>query len=60
MLHALFNFLFVNNPQLLFFFKELMRKNAFPTVGAEEDGEKTILMNCTVNCNTENHQKLIS
>lgn len=37
-----------------------MRKNAFPTVGAEEDGEKTILMNCTVNCNTENHQKLIS
>lgn len=32
-LHALFKFLYVNNPQLLIFLKELMRKNAFPTVG---------------------------
>lgn len=32
-LHALFKFLYVNNPQLLIFLKELMRKNAFPMVG---------------------------
>lgn len=32
-MHALFKFLYVNNPQLLIFLKELMRKNAFPMVG---------------------------